>query len=61
MVVTDTSASSNVEEDSHDGGALAAIVVQATARGLPPVTIRIPITDDEGLLPLAVASATVAQ
>ena len=37
------------------------IVVQATAAGLPAATVTIQLTDDESLLPLAVASATVAQ
>ena len=51
-----------VDEDgtSSLGGSLAPIVVQASAEGLPPTTISIPLTVDETQLPLAVASALAA-
>jgi hypothetical protein len=46
--------------DRGGAGALLPIVVQASAPGLPSVTIEIPLSDSDRLLPLAIAEGTIS-
>lgn len=51
---------SDCDADAESDGSLPPIVVEASAEGLPPANISIPLTANVDMLPLAVASEVAA-